>query len=215
MPQPGNIITLQPQHREPAREVIFRAFRNDPLLPHLARGPGQENRLLRWFAAAGIRYGERWGQVYVNPEVTGAAVWFGPNQPFQATAGLWRAALWLPVQAGCGCFLRFCRFAGGAEKVHQGIISGDHYYLFILVVHPEHQGQGLGAAFLQPVLARADSQGHACYLETTNPKAPRFYQKHGFHVAHHAQIQPGGLNLWTMLRPPGATAAADRGDHKP
>ena len=175
MSETGKIIGMQPQHRERAREVIYRAFRNDPMLSHFARSPGQEDGMLRWFAATGIKYGERWGQVYVNPEVTGAAVWFGPDRPFQAVAGLWRATLWLPLQAGCGCFLRFSRFAENAEKIHHEVIPGDHYYLLILAVNPDQQGRGWGGEFLRPVLTRADSQGQACYLETTNPKAPEFY----------------------------------------
>jgi GNAT superfamily N-acetyltransferase len=202
MSQTENIITLQPQHREGARALIIRAFRDDPLLPHLARDPGRAERLLHWFAATGVKYGERWGRVYVNPELTGVAIWFGPQGPFQATDGMWRGAMWLPFLAGWGCFLRFLSFAKFAEKVHRGIISGDHYYLFILVVAPEHQGRGLGSRLLQPVLAQADSQGRACYLETANPKALPFYYRLGFHLARHNELQPGGPGLWTMLRNP-------------
>lgn len=198
-----NAILLQPQHRERAQEVIVRAFRDDPLLSYLAGDPQTQDRLLRWFAQAGIKYGERYGQVFTTPEVTGAAVWFVPGRAL-AAGSLGRASVSLPLQVGLRCFWRFASFVRFADRVHQGIISGDHWHLFILVVDPEHQGQGWGSELLKPVLAQADNLGQACYLETTNPKAPHFYEKHGFRIAHHSELEPGGLNFWTFLRNPGA-----------
>lgn len=198
------IITLQPEQRDRAMEVIVQAFRNDPLLPYLTRDARCQTRLLNWLARLGIKYGEGYGQVYTTPEVAGVAIWFVPGRPSPAAASILWEAVWLPLQVGWSCFWRFFRFVGLADRVHRGIISGDHWHLFILVVDPEHQGQGLGSELLRPVLAQADDLGQACYLETTNPKAVPFYRKHGFEIAHHSELGPKRPGFWGLLRNPAA-----------
>ncbi|MBI4643747.1 MAG: GNAT family N-acetyltransferase, partial [Deltaproteobacteria bacterium] len=160
----------------------------------------------------GIKYGEGYGQVYTTPEVAGVAIWFVPGRPSPAAASILGDAVWLPLQVGCRCFWRFFRFVGLADRVHRGIISGDHWHLFILVVDPEHQGQGWGSELLRPVLAQADDLGQACYLETTNPRAVPFYQKHGFNIAHHSVLGPGGPDFWGLLRNPAAIPGETAGD---
>jgi GNAT superfamily N-acetyltransferase len=200
MNPPTQVITLKPQHRDRAVEVIARAFRNDPFLSHLTQAPSTQTRFLHWFARLGIKYGEGYGQVYTTPEVAGVAIWFVPGRPSPPPASILWEAVWLPLQVGWSCFWRFFRLVGLTDRVHRGIISGDHWHLFILAVEPERQGQGLGSELLQPVLAQADTQGQACYLETTNPRALPFYRKHGFNIAHHSELGPGGPGFWGLLR---------------
>jgi GNAT superfamily N-acetyltransferase len=144
--------------------------------------------------------------------VDGVAIWLVPGGPSISAASLLGEAVWLPLQVGWSCFWRFFRFIRLVDHVHRGIISGEHWHLFILVVDPEYQGQGLGSELLRPVLAQADDLGQACYLETTNPRAVPFYQKHGFHIAHHSELGPGGPDFWGLLRNPAAIPRATARD---
>ena len=55
------------------------------------------------------------------------------------------------------------------------------------------------------MLARADSEGTPCYLETQNEKNVKVYEKVGFEVMSSGKVDGHDLNVWTMKRTP-ATA---------
>lgn len=81
-------------------------------------------------------------------------------------------------------------------------------------VHPEHQGQGIGAALLQALLARADELHAPVFLEvrTDNDSAIRLYERHGF---HHVSTREGyyefsGADAYTMMRPAPRQRGEDR-----
>jgi GNAT superfamily N-acetyltransferase len=198
----SQIVPLWPQQRQEAQDLIVRAFRQDPLLGFLTPDSLRQVRLLNWFAATGLAHGLRHGLVSTTSELSGLAVWFVPGQPAMTAASLFRAALWLPFQVGWQCFARFSRFVIYGDQVHRSIVTAPHWYLFILVVDPKRQGQGLGGSLLKPVLEKADATSQACYLETTNPRAVPFYRQHGFEVAHHSEPDQRSPSFWALRRPP-------------
>ena len=67
---------------------------------------------------------------------------------------------------------------------------------------PDHQGQGLASAVMQPVLTRCDAEGVPAYLESTKERNVGFYEGHGFVVRSEEQIPLGGPQLWLMWREP-------------
>jgi len=76
-----------------------------------------------------------------------------------------------------------------------------HWYLKVVSTLPEHQGRGLGAAALDPVLARCDAEGSKAYLESTNPRNRTLYRRKGFVDAGELQI-PDGPTMLQMWRDP-------------
>jgi ribosomal protein S18 acetylase RimI-like enzyme len=74
---------------------------------------------------------------------------------------------------------RWLRIFAAFERIHP---SKTHWYVLVLGVHPNHQGKGLGGKLLNQVLQKADAEGVAVYLESSNPKNLDFYRKHGFEV---------------------------------
>ena len=77
-----------------------------------------------------------------------------------------------------------------------------HWYLNVVATLPSHQGRGLGAAVLQPVLQQADAEGAACYLESTNPRNRSLYRRHGFADGDELHLD-GGPTMLQMWRDPG------------
>ena len=75
-----------------------------------------------------------------------------------------------------------------------------HWYILVLGVHPDHQGQGLGGKLLRPVLQRADDERLAAYLESSNPKNLDFYRKYGFEVMEEIVPVAGCPPIWGLLR---------------
>jgi GNAT superfamily N-acetyltransferase len=78
-----------------------------------------------------------------------------------------------------------------------------HWYLNVVSTLPGRQGQGLGAAVLQPVLARCDADGVPAYLESTNPRNRTLYLRHGFVALDEVHL-PDGPAMLRMWRDPQA-----------
>ncbi|WP_162683453.1 GNAT family N-acetyltransferase [Rhodobacteraceae bacterium DSL-40] len=55
-----------------------------------------------------------------------------------------------------------------------------HWYLPVMGVVPERQGQGLGTALMRPVLERCDATGTLAYLEATTERSRALYARLGF-----------------------------------
>lgn len=86
------------------------------------------------------------------------------------------------------------------EKLHP---PEPHYYLAVLGTDPAHQGKGLGSAVITPTIAKADSEGVACYLESSKEANLAFYHRHGFEVTGTHDLGKGkGPRLWLMWREP-------------
>jgi ribosomal protein S18 acetylase RimI-like enzyme len=90
------------------------------------------------------------------------------------------------------------------QELHSRSVSGDHWYLLALAVHPRHQGHGWGSQLVRHGLARAQSRNLPSYLETTNPRNIAFYQRHGFELVGEQPVAGGGPMIWGMLCPPAA-----------
>jgi GNAT superfamily N-acetyltransferase len=86
------------------------------------------------------------------------------------------------------------------DKMHP---KEPNYYLAFLGTHPEHQGKGKGSAAMAPVLARADTEGIGCYLESSKEENLPLYERHGFVVTSVFDVDKGnGPRLWFMWRDP-------------
>ena len=89
--------------------------------------------------------------------------------------------------------------ADAMEKHHP---HDDHYYLAFVAVAPRFQGMGLGSAVLEATLKRADETHMPAYLENSNPKNTRLYERAGF--VTQKNISPNGapplMAMWREKR---------------
>ncbi len=63
------------------------------------------------------------------------------------------------------------------------VVPTDAWYLSILGILPERQGEGLGKKVMTPVLREADEQGVVVFAESFTPKNFGFYRRLGFETA--------------------------------
>jgi ribosomal protein S18 acetylase RimI-like enzyme len=180
--------------------ILARAFQNDSLFQYAL--PDEQKRLSRLHELfkLNLSYGVKFGEVFTILN-QGLAIWLPPGNnritvPRAIWAGMWRT----PFKVGLNAVIRLGEMNTISESLHKQVMSGLHWYLFMLAVDPVTQGNGLGGQLMQPVLAMADAQGLPCYLETSNPHAVRFYQKHGFSIAIEHQTPIAGLCIWAMCR---------------
>jgi ribosomal protein S18 acetylase RimI-like enzyme len=193
---------LQETQQQIAAEVLARAFSDDPLMEYLLPDEDKRRHVLPWFFEKGVKYGQLYGEVYTTPDnVDGAALWLPPNDFTMTPFRMLRVGmLAAPFKFGLSTFSRFMSVMNYTEHLHKRDVPPDHWYLFLLGVEPERQGQGIGGRLIAPVIARADAQGLPCYLETSKERNVPFYQKHGFEVVVEGDLPKGGPHFWTMKR---------------
>ncbi|HWA03668.1 MAG TPA: GNAT family N-acetyltransferase [Rhizomicrobium sp.] len=183
----------------PALARLFTAaFLADPVFDWIAR-PGAKRaagmeRFFFWLLRTrAIPFGEVW---------TGegaAAAWIPPGAQSSPGGFLEQVAL-LPM------FLRLC----GLPRMGRGSAMGAameknhpherHFYLAFIAVAPRLQGLGLGSALLEANLKAIDVAGTPAYLENSNPRNTRLYERHGFTARRN--IAPAGAPpMIAMWRP--------------
>jgi ribosomal protein S18 acetylase RimI-like enzyme len=194
----ANPRRAQAKDTEALARLFAAAFAGDPVFDWISRpGPKRAEGLERFFSwllsVRAIPYGEVW----MADQGGVAAAWLPPDVP--ATAGGIRDQLpLLPM------FLRLCglprilRGAAVADAMERHHPAERHYYLAFIAVAPRLQGMGLGSAVLEATLARADAAGIPAYLENSNPRNTRLYERHGFMMRRN--IAPHGapplLAMW-------------------
>ncbi|MEJ1967894.1 MAG: GNAT family N-acetyltransferase [Rhizomicrobium sp.] len=176
------------------------AFTTDPVMDWIARpGPKRALALERFFfwllRVRAIPFGEVW----MSADAGVCAAWLPPGTD-AGPGGFAQQMRLLPM------FVRLCglprlsrgsRIGAAMEKNHP---HEAHFYLAFIAVAPRLQGLGLGGALLETTAARADAQHRPAYLENSNPKNTRLYERAGF-IAKRNIAPPGAPPLLGMWRP--------------
>ncbi len=174
------------------------SFLNDPVFDWIARpGPKRAQGMERFFFWLLRTRAIPFGEVWMGDGV--AAAWLPPGAP-ASPGGFFDQLRLLPM------FLRLCGF----PRMGRGSAMGDameknhphepHFYLAFIAVAPRLQGFGLGTALLEANLKKIDATHTAAYLENSNPKNTRLYERHGF-VARRNIAPPGAPPMIAMWRP--------------
>jgi len=174
------------------------AFLSDPVMDWIARaGPKRAEGLERFFYWLLQVRAIPFGDVWMADDASVCAAWLPPGTP-ASPGGFVEQMKLLPM------FLRLC----GIPRMMRGQAMADamekhhphepHYYLAFIAVAPRFQGIGLGSAMMEANLARIGPTGIPCYLENSNPKNTRLYERCGF-VAR-TNIAPSAapplLSMW-------------------
>ena len=83
------------------------------------------------------------------------------------------------------------------------LVTDDFWYLSILGILPNYQGQKLGPALIKSTLEKTDKIGVPTFLETFTPRNMSFYQRLGYQdiASFHEPITDA--RYWIMVRQPG------------
>lgn len=92
---------------------------------------------------------------------------------------------------------------GELARAHEARPAVPHFYLGILGVDPDRQGEGLGEALIASVLETCDRSGFVAHLESSNPRNIGFYERLGFETVESFRCGSASGPLMTvMTRPP-------------
>jgi ribosomal protein S18 acetylase RimI-like enzyme len=183
--------------------LLAAAFITDPVMDWIARpGPKRAEGLERFFYWLMQVRAIPFGEVWMADDASVAAAWLPPGTP-ASPGGLVEQIKLLPM------FLRLCGFPrlargsaiGAAMEKHHP--PEPHYYLAFIAVAPRFQGMGLGGAMMEANLKRIDAAHAPAYLENSNPKNTKLYERIGF-VQQKSISPPGAPPLLAMWRDAGA-----------
>jgi ribosomal protein S18 acetylase RimI-like enzyme len=195
----SNPRRAKPEDTTVLARLLAAAFMTDPVMDWIARpGPKRAAGLERFFYWLLQIRAIPFGEVWMADDASVAAAWLPPGAP-ASPGGLVEQLKLIPM------FVRLCGFprlargnAIGAamEKSHP---HDPHYYLAFIAVAPRLQGMGLGGAMMEANLKRIDAAHTPAYLENSNPKNTRLYERSGF-VTRKSISPPGAPPLLAMWR---------------
>lgn len=200
------IVPLQASDFAIASDHLSAAFSQDPLISYfLPEDDTAKQKALKHLSQAFLNYAQPYGHIYTTADdPKGVAIWLPPEAFHMTLSQLWRAVtsglITSPFYLRWSRIGAFLALLNTQVQMHEKLAHEPHWYLGMLGVSPQCQGQGIGGMLLQPVLEQADRTTMPCYLETTTPSAVRFYQRHGFEVVH--QDMFAGREYWAMKRYP-------------
>jgi ribosomal protein S18 acetylase RimI-like enzyme len=179
--------------------MLARAFLDDPVAGWSCRPEALRLGMLERFHGARLRQLLAHEEVWSTPDLSCAALWAPPKR-WKTTARedleLARCLLHPRLMARMPLIVTGLL---GMERRHPREVP--HWYLATLGTDPSEQGQGLGSAVLEPVLARCDADGVGAYLESSKERNIDFYARHGFRVTGELRL-PRGPSVWPMWREP-------------
>lgn len=200
------VVKLARSQTLEASKTLSDAFSRDPVIGNfLPNDPAEKLSALQAISEKVIYYCESHNQIYTTSDsVKGIAMWLPPEASSFSLTELWRlaasGALTIPF------YMRWDRIVEAMsfmleEAMQRGQRREPHWYLAMLGVKTQYQGQGIGGQLLQPILERADREKLPCYLETSTEGGVRFYQRLGFEILHVGSVG-NQLPYWTMRRTP-------------
>jgi len=179
--------------------VLSRAFMNDPMYLYLQPDPARRAAFSPGWMTTLARYGMRYAQLHVTPDpIRGISIWMPPGAAEPGAFEMIRCGI-LGSLAGIvwHSLVQMLPLTRQWEALRRQ--QPPHWYLWLLGVDPDSQGQGIGSALMQPGLQSADRDRLPCYLETMTERDVAFYQKRGFEIVFEGCI-PSGAPFWTMKR---------------
>ncbi len=201
-------IKLNPADLKAAAGVFARAFNEYPMMTFIWPDPARKQQHFDWYSECAINYGLRYGEVFTTPDLEGISMWLPPSQPYLTISRAFQVGFsTLGIRMGIRNYIdRNLKNEIATTKAHKACMPCPHWYLWVIVVDPPRQAQGIGTALLQPGLKLADQSSLPCYLETHDEKNLPFYQRNGFEVLRTELVPGSSLRFWCLKHKPFARA---------
>jgi len=192
------------KERDAGAAVLGRAFGEYELLRYYFPDEAQRRAVADTFALISVSLCLKYGEVYMSSEKReGVAAWLPPGK---APFGGWQIMRSVPLRVlarfgrqGAGRMWSYGRFE---NSLHRKLVPYPHWYLQIIGVDPDYQGQGFSSRLLRPVLERIDRERMPCFLETNNEKNVAIYRRSGFDVISEDKMPGTEVTSFAMLRRP-------------
>jgi ribosomal protein S18 acetylase RimI-like enzyme len=194
-----NVRAAEAADRAAAIATLTEAFVADPMLRYLAPDDADYPRIADAFF--GVLFDARafgGGEVRVTDDVSAVSLWNPPGGNrlgAEHVDALFEERV-MPRLDETG-HERMARFEHALESIHP---HEPHWYLGVVGVRADRQGEGLGGRVIRAILDDPIAAGDPAYLVTATERNLAIYRRLGFEIVAETDIR-GGPHLWGMWRP--------------
>jgi len=104
------------------------------------------------------------------------------------------------MKLGTGTIKKMINFQLNAIKIRKQLIKDPYWYVVLIAIAPEFQGQGFASKLLKPLLLQAEREKEPVFLETHNPKNIPIYEKLGFKIIDSTIIEHTCLYHYCLIK---------------
>jgi ribosomal protein S18 acetylase RimI-like enzyme len=195
-------ILLSRDQIKPATKIITEAFFNDPLMLYLF--PKKKERIdkLSSMMELLVQIGVKYGLVHAtSSNIEGIAIWFPPkNSKITSWMGFLCGGFRYYFKIGRKAIKRQNKFYKLIRLKHKKLIPSPHWYLSIIGVKPEQQGNGFSRFLVDSMFRSIDKHRLPCFLDTNNEDNLPIYKRLGFNILQEFEIPDTNLVNWVMIR---------------
>ena len=187
-------------------EALYRALREDAfyitMKNSIGDGGSSKEAMLRYMEFSMIE-GEKYGELYIPKDHEyGVSVWTKPLNGVLEAQKSAEKKLFLLSQMGEESLNTYNAIVEFMSAKAEPFIGQKFWYLSIVGVLPEFQGQGLGSGLIKNVLQKTDRLKVPTYLETFTPRNMTFYDRLGYQAIESFHEPTTEARYWLMIREP-------------
>jgi len=149
-----------------------------------------------------IKEAIEFGEYYIpEGEHYGVSVWSKPLSKALEANRQSQKSEFLEFYLGRDCLSIYSKACEFMSEQSDRIVPAEAWYLSIIGILPEFQGQGLGPGLVEPILEKTNEQQVGSFLETFTARNKTFYQRLGYQVMEELFEPTIQANYWLMYRP--------------
>lgn len=186
--------------------VLSKAFADDPLISSFFPHPHTHCDLSYYTFRFLVNHTLNNGEVSlakINNHIVGGALWL-PSEHIKRSVldEIRYGGLAMLRHQSISAIRHQMRVSKQMAVKHHSLLATSHYYLSVLGLRPEVQGQGLATPLITPMLEQADRDRKACYLDTHKEINLNLYRHYGFKVVDQDVMKGSSVKHWMMIREP-------------
>ena len=189
-------------------EALYRALKHDAFYVTMEKSIDNGSA-----AEAMIRYmdysiieGEQYGELFIPEKHDyGVSVWAKPLHEKREKEKHRQKETFLKQHIGKGSLVTYKSIINFMSEKAISFIDERSWYLSIIGILPDFQGQGLGIGLVKNILERTDKLGIPTYLETFTPRNITFYHRLGYKAVKYFHEPTVDAEYWLMIRDIGST----------
>ena len=146
---------------------------------------------------------EKCGELYIPADHEyGVSIWSKPVNRESEVKKCHEKKLFLLNVMGEESLKTYNKIVDFMSAKAETYIDKNFWYLSIVGVLPEFQGQGLGPGLVKKVLKKTDALQAPTYLETFTPRNMTFYKRLGYQEINSFNEPTTKAKYWLMIREP-------------
>ena len=185
-----------------AAKVLGQAFFQDPFMNYLfPNSKTREQQITKLFFPV-VKCSLLYGNIEITTDGKGILMWIsGEYVPLKFSQVVRSGLIWTPFAIGLSACKRLQAHSTVCEHTLKEKAPNGFAYIWVVGVHPNYTGLGLGKQIIQSALEKMRNQGHStCLVITENSKNVGFYEHLGFELIHTETPDVSEIPYWLMSR---------------